>query len=328
MATKLTSVPSLSKYADLLSRLGYDSAEEVYGAAQVAGHELAKYLGIDSIAQLMIASASAAPEAVTHNFALGVLLDRVPRLAFAAPMAAESLAQLPSHVSLIKQMTAIRDQGGRGTCVAFATIAAFEHYLKGNKRTDNMSEQFLYWNCKRNDGIPNSDGTWVGVAAPLVHRDGACTEKKWAYNAVFNPSNVGQGPPPAGAVIEALGFRSPVSTQLAPTDVHAIKAALAKKKPVAFSIPVFNSWYGSRAVRLSGNITMPIPGEAIIGGHAMCFVGYKDDPTAPGGGRLYLRNSWGTAWASASALDGPTPGYGTIPYAYIANYGSEAYCVE
>jgi len=93
---------------------------------------------------------------------------------------------------------------------------------------------------------------------------------------------------------------------------------------IAISVPVYNSWYHSVVVRDTGDITMPIPGEYASGGHAMCVVGCLDQPDRPeiGGGRFILRNSWGTIWGGSGVWG---PGYGSIPYGYIARYGLEAY---
>jgi C1A family cysteine protease len=56
----------------------------------------------------------------------------------------------------------------------------------------------------------------------------------------------------------------------------------------------------------------------------MCFVGYVDsaDESEIGGGRFILRNSWDTSWGLASPYG---PGYGTIPYAYLSRFGTEAF---
>jgi C1A family cysteine protease len=102
------------------------------------------------------------------------------------------------------------------------------------------------------------------------------------------------------------------------------KTALNNAKCIAFSIPVFDSWYLPALPRKTGAITLPIPGEIARGGHAMCIVGYTDDPSEeyPGGGFFIVRNSWDTTWGSACPFG---PGYGTIPYLYIAKYGMEAW---
>jgi hypothetical protein len=76
------------------------------------------------------------------------------------------------------------------------------------------------------------------------------------------------------------------------------------------------------AVQLSGQITMPLPGENMVGGHAMVLVGYQDDDSVPGGGFFILRNSWGKLWGVNCKYGA---GYGTIPYKYISKYCWEAY---
>jgi hypothetical protein len=56
-------------------------------------------------------------------------------------------------------------------------------------------------------------------------------------------------------------------------------------------------------------------------GHAVCLIGYQDNAQYPGGGYFIVRNSWGLDWASQSPYG---PGYGTIPYQYIASENWEA----
>ena len=114
-----------------------------------------------------------------------------------------------------------------------------------------------------------------------------------------------------------LTFRLANFQNLAPTSVADIKATLADARCVAFSIPVFNSWYASPQIAYTGDITLPIPGEVRTGGHAMCFVGYVDsaDEEPIGGRRFIVRNSWDTTWGIACPYG---PGYGTIPYRAFA----------
>ena len=229
---------------------------------------------------------------------------------------------------MIAQMPPVRDQGDRGTCVAHACLAVLEHYFGLQNKYQDMSEQFLYWNCKQTDGEPNAYGTWIGVAMPLLQRDGCCLESTWPYNPKVIAGNEGQGPPPAGAVAEALLFRVTTIHQIGATSIIDIKSELAHNCCVAFSVPVYNSWYLNDEVQRTGEIVNPIPNEGEVGGHAMCFVGYEDIPEEPdlGGGKFYLRNSWNSYWATESVLG--SAGYGTIPYSYIARFGEEAYSIE
>lgn len=332
MATAIGSIPELEKHHAALTSLGYATLEEFMGAAQVAGPELAAFLGepIDPLVGKIAAAAAPIPPAalnriLTATYALGVALDRIPRPSV-APATSAPAAAAPATVNLIPYMPPVRNQGDRGTCVAYAALAAYEHYLAVHGAAQDLAEQFLYWNCKANDNAPTTYGTWLGVAFPLLGRDGCCLEATWPYVPTTVAGDEGQGPPPAGARMEALSYRLAHVKPLAPTAVADIKAELPAQRCVAFSIPVFNSWFMNRQVALTGDLTMPIPGEVRAGGHAMCLVGYVDLPGRPelGGGRFVLRNSWDTHWGINCPYGA---GYGTIPYAYIAKFGTEAYSI-
>lgn len=335
----LKDVPQINGYLEKLRALGLSgehSLEQFVNMAQVAAPELADYLGVNvgdlvqTVSNSMNAAAQIPMQALDQirqgTFTLGAAIQNVPTL-MTAPAFSLQPAVPPPNVNMINDMPPIRNQESRGTCVAHAALSAYEHYLNVNGAFQDMSEQFLYWNCKRNDGIPNLSGTWLGVAIPLLKRDGCCLENTWSYNPIPIPGNEGQDPPPNNAQIQALTFRVQNYTQLSPTSVTDIKNELANGRCVAFSIPVFNSWFGSQWVAYSGDITMPIPNEISAGGHAMCLIGYTDlTNTGLGGGRFILRNSWGANWGIHNQFG--IPGYGTIPYAYIARMGSEAYSIS
>lgn len=329
--TKLEDAPGISKHHHALRVLGYHDVETFLAAARVAHKEMSAYLGedVDAITARLPQDLRKRTLAFSlpRRFAMGVNLNRIPRPTQAFRFSVPPPGALPPpNVNWISQMPPIRDQGYRGTCVAHAALAVVEHYDGTQGAYKDMSEQFLYWNCKQNDGHPNEEGTYLGVALPLLERDGCCLESTWPYNP--NPTgNEGQGPPPSGAQAEALQYKVSPNNQLPPTAVQVLKNELTRQRCVAFDIPVFNSWYQSSEVARTGDITMPIPNEQPAGGHAMCLVGYVDlsEEESPGGGKFLLRNSWGTAWAYQSQYQ---PGYGTIPYGYIDQYGQEAYSIH
>jgi C1A family cysteine protease len=331
--TPISQVPSLGKYLSALRSLGYTSTEHVLGAGRAAGGRLAKFLGLSpaDLTKLLAglpapARGGAAPRPI-RRFRLGARIENVPRL-WAVPYRSVRVGRpLPEHVDLIPRMQPVRDQGNRGTCVAFASAAALELYwAKGGPATLDLSEQFLYCKCKERDGEPKESGTYVRVAMECVGKDGCCLEVTWPYVDHDVPRNEGQGPAPDAAAREAKTYRTKDVHALAPTDVAGIQGELAEGRCVAFSVPVFDSWYRNPEVQRTGEILNPIPGEAPRGGHAMCLVGYDDDPglVALGGGRFRVRNSWGTVdWAYESAVG--APGYGSIPYSYVARFCVEAY---
>ena len=330
MSTPLTAIPELARNLSALRSLGYSTLEQLQGVPPHARALLNRYLNADLdqlLANTPLAAPSDDPEemALVANalYPLGVEIDAIPRLE-SAPMMA-SFAELPASVNMVDKMSPVRDQQARGACVAFATIAAFEH-SRGS--TEDFSEQFLYAKCKELDGIPNRDGTYLGVAFPKVLAVfGVCLEETAPYNPILDPANYGQGPATAEVTAAAAQYKPASTWALSPTDVYGIKSELASGRCVAFSIPVFNSWYQNAAVRISGDIVMPIPGEIRNGGHAMCLVGYNDLPDHPeiGGGRFIVRNSWDAKWGIQSPNKA---GYGTIPYAYISSHCVEAYALK
>lgn len=61
--------------------------------------------------------------------------------------------------------------------------------------------------------------------------------------------------------------------------------------------------------------------DKLRGGHALCFTGYVDDESYPGGGYFIARNSWSDSkWAPESP---EMPGYALLPYSYITVLGFE-----
>lgn len=332
--TRIEEVPELSRYLLSLRSLGYRTTDQLVGSAQVAGDLLSAYLKIDrqTLDSLMSRiprrpkpkGVEAAPVKMRY---LGVRLERVPRPRRALMMSAAAATPLPPKVNLLAEMQLVRVQGARGTCVAHAASAAAEHYWRSLGNILDLSRQFLYWDCKQHDGDPNGEGTWIGVAMPQLQNDGCCLEATWPYVMTPIANNESQNPPPDSAVAEAAKYKIPAFHQLSPTSILDIKSELAAGRCVAFSIPVFNSWYQNDEVTRTGEIVNPIPNEQDVGGHAMCFVGYEDIADEPelGGGNFYLRNSWNGYWATESVLG--TPGYGTIPYSYIARFGTEAYSI-
>jgi len=231
-------------------------------------------------------------------------------------------SRLPASVRLIDRMPPVRDQGQRGTCVAFGSVALREFLL--DDRCD-LSEQFLYWACKELDGHPGP-GTYIHTAMSAFAQYGVCLQPLWPYNPQ-QMDDEGQGPPPDRASQGARLYRLESSRTIEPNLVIHYKSVLAgdatiRGMPVTFGSLVFNSWYMSSETHRTGKITLPLPGEKPSGGHAWCVVGYVDDENVPGGGYFIIRNSWGTSWA----VDSPEAvGHALMPYEYVERYTFEAF---
>lgn len=217
------------------------------------------------------------------------------------------------------------DQGDRGTCVANATCTLLDY--KSSKKT---SRQFLYHQCKMIDGIPNKEGTFIEIPFKILNnsvgQDFGCTEEStWSYNPKVSERKH-QGPPPEKAFnckrLEVK--RSPIRVRKS-SMISDIKYLLnfyndGKTCPVVSGIPLYES-FNSYSTSTTGWVTIPLPGEVIVGYHAMIIVGYDEDR------ELFLvRNSWGTAWASNN--DKGYAGHAWIPYEYIRKYAFDLISIE
>lgn len=229
-----------------------------------------------------------------------------------------------------------RNQGSRGTCVSFATIALYEHYLCLTQNTESdLSEQFLYWALKHHnlDPYPGRDGTWFQYILPVLARFGTCPESDWPY-VPRKKTDVSHNPPPPAALAAAPQWIFPHTTSVQFSQTSG-KAAIVRQRlethgAVGVALPVFShpsnrndhNWNTS-AARSFGEVQGPLPGWIADGGHAVCVVGFDADEEEPLGGHFVIRNSWGTAFGSMlpdSAYSGPEPGYGQISASHMDKY--------
>lgn len=240
-----------------------------------------------------------------------------------APLGASPSPSAPGGGTDLRQrFPAIRDQGRRGTCVAFASAALFElHRYGGSEGAQRHSEQFLYWACKQNDGYPDVDGTFLETARGVLDAVGACLNATWPYADVSIPGNLGHHPPPPGAEVEAASHTWPLGQTINPKDPAGLRRILDEGRPVVVGVETFDGWDYPNATEY-GEINMPLPNETRDGGHAVVLVGYELREGVPGGGRFIFRNSWGTDWAAHGHFG---PGYGTLYFEYLRNHGLEAF---
>jgi hypothetical protein len=252
-------------------------------------------------------------------FALGAI--EPPATAEAEVAQLPQAVTLPASTNLISNMSPIRTQGARGTCVSFTLTAINEYYLRTRGNRQDLSEQHLYDAIKLLDGSPALCGTWQRVGADVLSSRGQCREVIWPYNPNLPCNN--NGTMPSDAPADAANYKLSL-TAVSATSVTAVKSALAAHQPVGISIPVYNSWFQSAETRRSGRITMPLVNDTQVGGHALCTAGYQDDPSSPGGGYFIVRNHWSTAWGYQCPYGA---GYGIIPYQYITDRCWEAYAL-
>lgn len=229
----------------------------------------------------------------------------------------------------------VRNQQGRGTCVAHATTACVEHMqFAAEGRASDYSEQFLYWAIKdHRDPNRNQDSTLLQYARDTLQSDGICHETLCAYDGNI-PTPV-SGPDPGGAAKAdaAAHMYTPGAFMQRPSGAaRTVLQLLHNGRPVAVSLPVFtdptdpngpNNWMTSVACSY-GRILNPPPGAVASAGHCVCVTGFVPDAGEPNGGYFIFRNSWDSYWAAAAPSPGssysPEHGYGEVSATYVNTY--------
>ena len=83
----------------------------------------------------------------------------------------------------IDQITTIKDQGGRGTCMAFAYVSALETLVaRRTKSAFNLSEQYAYYWLRGDDGVLGDGAGWGDFNDIIGRQRMIPTEVRWKYN--------------------------------------------------------------------------------------------------------------------------------------------------
>lgn len=208
-------------------------------------------------------------------------------------------------VDLRPMLSPVRDQGNRGTCLAFAVTALHEVFRAGGAPAgQDLAEEALYWGCKQIDGNWTT-GTSFQSASAALPRWGQPIETMWPYD-LNRLDGTPYHPPitPSGVEWFQAGLRSEVATSA------NVRILLAGNLPVALGITIYPSFYRPSS---SGHIADPRPGEPEKGRHAVVAVGFD-------AGNILIRNSWGLFWGLS--------GYGWISNSYVDGHATDVWTVE
>lgn len=200
----------------------------------------------------------------------------------------------PQSVDLRPKMPPVWDQGQLGSCTAFALTAAMAFLHDGFEG----SQLWLYYKERVAEGDVHQDaGAQIRDGIKVLAKLGLPPEADWPYLV----SKFAKAPPAKANRDARHNLVAQYQRLTGPTDY---RACLAAGSPFVVGISVFES-FESDAVAKTGDVPMPEPHEKLIGGHAICVVGYEAD------GRYIVRNSWGPDWGDA--------GYFRLPAAYLAS---------
>jgi len=209
-------------------------------------------------------------------------------------------ASLPNVVDHRSLQSNVKNQGGRGTCVAHASCGCLEAY---SHIPDDLSEQYLHYKFNEFIGRPHNANQGLkttNAAIYLARSDGRiCEESDWPYmtqaqiNAAVKANNYA---PPADAVNnQDYGISSYKIITDKGTTGDSIKNTRYLEALVYQGYHVVIGTWVSWDDRDNNGILDPVldsNGNPIgRGGHAMVVVGYNRSSQY-----FIVKNSWGAGW--------------------------------
>ncbi len=214
-------------------------------------------------------------------------------------MYARRLGDLPPACDLRPSMPPVYDQGQLGSCTGNAIAGAMEYERDRQGLSDFVpSRLFVYYNERALEGtVANDAGAVIRDGIKVVNTQGVCPETLWPYDIGMFAVKPPQRCYVAATKDKAVQYES-IRT------LGDLKDAIASNLSVVFGFTVYES-FESQAVANTGVMPMPnLPGESVVGGHAVLAVGYSDAKA-----QVIVRNSWGATWGDH--------GYFYMPYQYL-----------
>jgi C1A family cysteine protease len=204
----------------------------------------------------------------------------------------------PASIDLRNYCSPVDNQGTISSCTGCAITSAIELILNKEQRFIDISRLFIYYQERLMESSVNSDsGAYIRDGIKACYTYGAPAEKLWAYNprlVTVRPSDE--------AYADAI--KRKVVSYWRCTNFDSVKSALALGYPVIIGFLVYSSFFSLDTIR-TGIMKYPNTKiERLLGGHAVCLVGYNDRTQM-----FIAKNSWGTNWGSR--------GYFYMPYRVI-----------
>lgn len=226
------------------------------------------------------------------------------------------------------KQTPVKDQGSRGTCVCFASMAGLE--VAYGSTTLDLSENYSNYLYQKAEGHGcKSAGLATHMSADYLSANGVCQDTLCPYQFSF-PGFCNNGGSPAPSQRTNAQSHAPYKIKsyqkiwrkddLA-TDTGTwinnpgyLESILDSGKDIIFGTHVAgwtSPYTGVLDVKLDGSGN-PLPS---VGGHALLIVGYNRT-----GGYFIVKNSWGTGVGQA--------GYLYLSYDYLRTYAKYGYIIN
>ena len=261
---------------------------------------------------------------VSVSLAQGLKLDpakyKSAEQYFAPKESGFSAASLQSKVSYREYCPIPNSQGNVSTCVGWATAyAGLSTQLNIQMGITNYTHKwarafdphFIYSFIKHENDNWCEEGTSLSLALNVLEQYG-CKPFVWdpwlKCNATetFNEFSLA-----LASQYKIEGWKAVPDDDI----VTNTKMALYNKLPVLVGVALTESFMKGTA--LGNGVWSPQAGEKMLGGHAMCVIGYDNNKN---GGSFEVMNSYGSEYGDK--------GFVWIPYKDFANLVGEAYIMK
>ncbi len=243
---------------------------------------------------------------------------------------------LATSVDLSSQIPPVGNQGGQGSCVAWAVSYYYKSWSEkrehGSWNLSNSQYQFSPSFIYNQINGGEDQGSSFPDAFDVLQMKGAVDMAEMPYDAgnctrqptraqleAAKPYRI-----PAGA--SYLWIRGEMGPFASPNNIGSAKAWLNDGKMLVTGMPVYSDFpdFGGNSVKAYYDYN----GSAgYAGGHGVAICGYNDNIN-PGGrdadhrGGFKMVNSWGSGW------NGSSKGYVWLSYDFVKRYVWEAWTME
>lgn len=212
------------------------------------------------------------------------------------------------QADLRPELGAVRNQGRRPTCLAFAASAVHRHT---HRHGEELCVEWLYYHAVKRAGDGPDEGSTVDDTRAVLSQEGQPDEPFWPYRDV-SPNGASWRPP--GEAENVLRCGSAVCNP----DLAHIRSEIEAARPTVLALLVSDVFLGGWE-EIEGEVLLRDDTEPIdrARGHAVVAVGYgliRGEPC------FLVRNSWGERWGRN--------GYAWIRESYIGRRLLGAFVVK
>lgn len=179
------------------------------------------------------------------------------------------------------------------SCVGFSIAEAIyaSWRVRGADTPALASPLFIWWNSRQTHGDQNNNsGTYIRSAIKQLKQLGFCPESKW-------PSTAGKDLWSFMVKPSRIAYRAAYDQKMNSLEYYRIaelgearkqswKKAIAANYPIVFGVPVEEAFLHNRS---RDYYKSPSMDAKIIGGHAMCALGYDERG-------VFGPQTWGAGW--------------------------------